>query len=127
MRRVILAVLLVLATAGPVQGWEQYEATAYDYTGSMTYTETWPEVGRTVAVDPGAIPLQSVVIISGRGWYRAEDTGGAVQGRVVDIYMANRGTCLRWGRRDVWVFHFLPAQWVNIRPTQDIKYAELMP
>jgi 3D (Asp-Asp-Asp) domain-containing protein len=47
---------------------------------------------RSVAVDPRLIPLGSMVYIeayrrtAGRGWFRAEDVGGAIIGRHVDVY-----------------------------------------
>jgi 3D (Asp-Asp-Asp) domain-containing protein len=47
---------------------------------------------RSIAVDPDLIPLGSRVYIEayrnspGRGWFRAEDVGGAIIGRHVDVY-----------------------------------------
>lgn len=47
---------------------------------------------RSIAVDPRLIPLGSRVYIAayrrtaGRGWFRAEDVGGAIVGRHVDVY-----------------------------------------
>jgi 3D (Asp-Asp-Asp) domain-containing protein len=47
---------------------------------------------RSIAVDPRLIPLGSMVYIAayrhtaGRGWFRAEDVGGAIIGRHVDVY-----------------------------------------
>ncbi|MBJ7458582.1 MAG: hypothetical protein JHD02_05285 [Thermoleophilaceae bacterium] len=47
---------------------------------------------RSVAVDPGLIPMQSLVWIgryrseNGDGWFRADDTGGAIDGRHLDVY-----------------------------------------
>jgi hypothetical protein len=47
---------------------------------------------RSIAVDPGLIPLGSRVYIAayrntaGGGWFLAEDTGGAIDGRHVDVY-----------------------------------------
>lgn len=77
------------------------EATAYCYTGCRTYTGTWPEEGRTVAVDPKVIPLGSELVINGQGGYMAEDTGGLIKGRRIDIYFNDEQTCWEWGRRDV--------------------------
>lgn len=83
------------------------EATAYCYTGNRTYTGTWPQEGRTIAVDPEVIPLGSEVQVSCEtwpevnGWYTAEDTGRLVKGHIIDIYMKDRDQCIRWGRRQV--------------------------
>lgn len=47
---------------------------------------------RSIAVDPGVIPLGSLVFVPrlcdtpGRGWTVAEDIGGAVIGRHIDLY-----------------------------------------
>jgi 3D (Asp-Asp-Asp) domain-containing protein len=48
---------------------------------------------RSVAVDPGLIPMGSLVWIgrysgnNGDGWFRADDTGGAIDGRHIDVYV----------------------------------------
>lgn len=64
--------------------------TAYgiDCTGctGTTATGTHPEVGRTIAVDPDVIPLGSEVMIDGHV-YIAEDTGGAIKGKAIDMYV----------------------------------------
>ena len=44
-----------------------------------------PEVGRTIAVDPTVIPLGTKVMIDGQV-YVAEDTGGAIQGKIIDLF-----------------------------------------
>lgn len=47
---------------------------------------------RTIAVDPNLIPLGSMVYIpyykqlTGSGWFKAIDTGGAITGRHIDVY-----------------------------------------
>lgn len=46
----------------------------------------------SVAVDPQVIPLGSSVWIETQGhWYRADDTGGEIRGRHIDIYMGASG------------------------------------
>lgn len=77
------------------------EATAYTATGNRTSTGTWPQEGRTVAVDPQTIPYGSRLIINGQGGYIAEDSGSLVIGRIIDIYMDDESACDSWGRRDV--------------------------
>lgn len=51
-----------------------------------TYTGTEPQIGRTIAVDPDVIPLGSTVLINGKE-YIAEDTGGAIKGNIIDMYV----------------------------------------
>jgi 3D (Asp-Asp-Asp) domain-containing protein len=77
------------------------QATAYCYTGHKTKTGTWPKEGRTVAVDPSVIPLGSRLVIDGVGGYIAEDTGGAIKGRIIDLYMTDRTDCIKHGRQTV--------------------------
>lgn len=79
------------------------EATYYTWTGCKTATGTWPQEGRTVAVDPKVIPLGSKLIINGQSGYVAEDTGGAIKDNVVDIYLSSYSQCVHLGRRQVTV------------------------
>lgn len=53
--------------------------------GKQTKLGTTAKEGRTIAVDPKLIPLGSEVLIEGKV-YIAEDIGGAVKGKVIDIY-----------------------------------------
>lgn len=76
------------------------EATAYTWTGNRTASGTWPDVG-TVAVDPQVIPLGTRLYIEGYGEAVALDTGGAVKGNIVDIFLPTENECWRWGRRQV--------------------------
>ena len=95
--------------------WEIDEAEATFYTkecgtgDGITYTGTKATVGRTVAVDPVFIPLGSWLYIEGFGWRRAEDTGSAVRGNVVDIYVGEGpgayAEAMKRGRRSVKVIH----------------------
>ena len=78
------------------------QATAYTG-GGTTATGTPARVGE-IAVDPRVIPLGSICYIEGFGQVRAEDTGGAVKGNIIDIYMATYGECVRWGRRTVTIY-----------------------
>lgn len=47
---------------------------------------------RSVAVDPNLIPMKSLVWVgrysslNGDGWFRADDVGGAIDGRHIDVY-----------------------------------------
>ena len=79
-----------------------FEATAYTWTGNRTATGTWPSRG-TVAVDPRVIPLGTELHIEGYGPAVAADTGGAIQGQRVDLYMDTEAECWQWGRRQVMV------------------------
>jgi len=76
------------------------EATAYTWTGQQTASGTWPAVG-TVAVDPQVIPLGTRLWIEGYGEAVALDTGGAIRGHIIDLYMESEDECWSWGRRTV--------------------------
>ena len=56
---------------------------------------------RVIAVDPSVIPLGSLVEVQGLGVYVAGDTGGAINGRIIDIHYPTVSQALSWGRRNV--------------------------
>ena len=74
------------------------------WTDSPTKSGTIPQEGRTIAVDPNVIPLGTQVIIDGQ-IYTAEDTGSAVKGNVIDIYLSDHEETEEYGRqnREVWI------------------------
>ena len=76
------------------------EATAYTWTGQRTASGTWPAIG-TVATDPEVIPLGTKIWVEGYGEAVAEDTGGAVKGNIIDVYLDTESECWQWGRRMV--------------------------
>ncbi|MBO8164863.1 MAG: G5 domain-containing protein [Brevibacillus sp.] len=55
--------------------------------------------GKTVAVDPNVIPLGWWVYIEGVGYRRAEDTGGAIKGKKIDVFFDNRSEAVQFGRK----------------------------
>jgi len=90
-----------------------FQATAYYCPNpdwwNTTYTGTEAKVG-TVAVDPNFIPLGTkMYIVSTDGSYVygycvAEDIGGAIKGRIVDLYFNTSEECWTFGRRDVKIY-----------------------
>lgn len=79
------------------------QASAYTYTGRNTATGRKPAVG-LVAVDPQVIPMGSKLYIEGYGYAVAADTGGAIKGNRIDVFMEDRSQCMSWGRRNVKVY-----------------------
>lgn len=61
--------------------------------------------GVTVAADPAVIPLGTRVYIDGIGERVVQDTGGAIQGRKIDLAMESHQEALAWGRKEagVWI------------------------
>lgn len=57
--------------------------------------------GRTVAVDPNVVPLGSTVIVNGKEFYVAEDTGKAIKGNRLDICFSTHESALQFGRQIV--------------------------
>ncbi|NUN12295.1 MAG: fibronectin type III domain-containing protein [Myxococcales bacterium] len=58
----------------------------------------------SIAVDPTLIPLGWYVWIdSEQGWYRADDTGGAIKGKHLDIYMGATGAKPKAGTSKIFV------------------------
>ena len=55
------------------------------------------EEGVTIAVDPDVIPIGTQVRIDGH-IYTAQDTGGAIRGNKVDVYMESHEAACKGGR-----------------------------
>ena len=58
-----------------------------EWTGGSTALGTSLTDGRTIAVDPSVIPLGTHVYIEGIGERVAEDTGGAINGNDIDLFV----------------------------------------
>ena len=57
-----------------------------------------------VAVDPRVIPYYTKMYIPGYGIAIAGDTGGAIRGNRVDLFMDSYEEAINWGRRNVEVY-----------------------
>lgn len=90
-----------------------FEATGYtawidDVTGT-TACGTPARVG-AVAVDPRVIPyFTKMYIVSEDGVYdygeaSAEDCGGVIKGKIIDLFFDTEGECWQFGRRDIKVY-----------------------
>lgn len=74
-------------------------ATAYALRGH-TASGAYTRMG-TIAVDPRVIPLGTRLYVPGYGWGLAQDTGGAIRGNVIDLWMPSNRHCFAWGVRTV--------------------------
>lgn len=77
---------------------EKYPHTCNAGPPYKTATGTEPTPGRTIAVDPHDIALGAHVVIDGHE-YVAEDTGGAVDGKHIDILVDTHEEALQLGTR----------------------------
>jgi 3D (Asp-Asp-Asp) domain-containing protein len=71
----------------------------------VTSTGTAVTAGRTVAVDPSVIPYGTKLYVEGYGWRVAEDCGGAVNGRHIDMAVDTHANADAMGSRNsgVWI------------------------
>lgn len=86
----------------------QMESTAYSWreAGASNLSATGIDLSKqsnVIAVDPSVIPLGSLVKVSGYGFAIAGDTGGAIQGNIIDVHFDSVDQCIAWGRRQVTV------------------------
>ena len=56
---------------------------------------------KVIAVDPKVIPLGTKVWVEGYGHAVAGDTGGAIKGNKVDLFMQSKSAANEWGRKKV--------------------------
>lgn len=56
---------------------------------------------KVIAVDPNVIPLGTKVWVEGYGEAIAADTGGAIKGNKIDVFIPNKEGAYDWGRRTV--------------------------
>ncbi len=83
------------------------EASAYlptDGGGSCITATGIPATHGVVAVDPDVIPLGTRVYIPGYGVAIAADTGGMIEGEMIDLCMEDYDDCIQFGRRDIDVY-----------------------
>lgn len=84
----------------------EFELTAYcscsdccgKWADGITATGVTAKAGRTIAVDEDVIPYGYEVIINGHT-YVAEDCGGAIVGKRIDIFFDSHSEALEFGRQ----------------------------
>ena len=75
------------------------DAVAYHLPGN---TASGLPVGMgVIAVDPSVIPLGTRVFVPGYGAAVAADTGSAIRGNIIDLWMPTTAQAQAWGRRTV--------------------------
>lgn len=89
----VLSSTLTAYTAGKESTGKTPSNPAY----GITYSGSKAEEGRTIAVDPSVIPIGTTVFIDGVGIRTAEDTGSAVKGARIDVFMDDLKQALNFG------------------------------
>ena len=96
-------------SSAPANGKEFYvTATAYtaNCSGCSGVTATGLNLkanpsSKVIAVDPSVIPLGSKVWVEGYGYAIAADTGGAIKGKKIDVFVSSKSQASSWGRKKV--------------------------
>ncbi len=92
--------------------YSSFKATAYTADakwGHATASGLHARLG-VIAVDPSVIPMGTKVYVEGLngasdyGYAIAGDTGGAIKGNIIDLYMNDEGTCNTWGVKYVNIY-----------------------
>lgn len=75
----------------------------------VTYSGSNASEGRTIAVDPGVIPIGATVFIDGIGVRKAEDIGSAIRGARIDVFMNDLGQAREFGVKKNVIVYVLAA------------------
>jgi 3D (Asp-Asp-Asp) domain-containing protein len=67
----------------------------------ITFSGRHARANHTIAVDPTVIPLGSEVYLEGLGTFTAEDVGGAIKGRRVDLFMDEHHQAVQFGVKTI--------------------------
>ena len=91
-----------VAEAAPAASSEAYSATAYSFRGR---TASGKSVGKgIIAADVKVLPIGTRVRLDAGNWsgeYTVADTGGAIRGRRIDVWVPTTSEAFRFGRRKV--------------------------
>lgn len=77
----------------------KFVATAYSLKGRMANGQLVHS--GAIAADTRILPVGTVVLIDGMGTFVVKDTGGAIKGNRIDIWMNSTKQAIRFGRRMV--------------------------
>ncbi|WP_246470097.1 3D domain-containing protein [Cohnella nanjingensis] len=110
-KRSISNVTLTAYSAGPASTGKSKGDAGYGVTASGTQVSE----GRTIAVDPKVIPIGWWVYIEGIGFRRAEDTGGAIKGKKIDVYFDSEKYANKFGLKRGYTVHVIGP----VKPSAD--------
>ena len=98
------------SSSSPSSAGEEYYVTATAYTSGCNGCSGKTATGinlranpnaRVIAVDPSFIPLGTKVYVEGYGYATAADTGGAVSGKKIDVFVPSTADAYNWGVKTV--------------------------
>ena len=98
------------STTAPVSGGGEMLVTATAYTAYCNGCSGTTAYGidlranpnqKVIAVDPKIIPLGKKVWVEGYGEAIAGDTGGAIKGNKIDVFLASSDSAIAWGVKQV--------------------------
>ncbi|GKV69673.1 hypothetical protein NCCP2716_21710 [Sporosarcina sp. NCCP-2716] len=98
------------AAPAPVPEGRELTMTATAYTAYCNGCSGTTKIGidlranpnqKVIAVDPSVIPLGSRVWVEGYGEAIAGDTGGAIKGNKIDVFIPGQGSAIAWGVKKV--------------------------
>jgi 3D (Asp-Asp-Asp) domain-containing protein len=90
-----------------------------------TSTGAIATAGRTIAVDPKQIPLGWWVYVEGMGYRKAEDVGGSIKGKKIDVFVNTYQDAIQFGVKKNRTIHVigpnLPKVAVIVKPKSTVK------
>lgn len=79
--------------------YRQFTATFYSLRGKMANGQ---QVHKgAIAADLKVLPLGTIVHIEGMGIFTVKDSGSAIKGNIVDIWVADKKKALQFGRKKI--------------------------
>lgn len=90
---------IVKTVSSKIVGARTFNATAYCLQGKMANGQRVHH--GAIAADPRILPLGTKVHIEGMGAYVVKDTGGAIKGNRIDIWMPSSSQARSFGRKHV--------------------------
>lgn len=101
-------------TLAPDECGKHYDDLNFGITASGEYAKEG-----FIAVDTEIIPMHSLVYIEGAreldGFYEAKDTGGAIKGNKIDIYVETKEQAFKLGRRKIKVHILRKGKFMEFR------------
>jgi 3D (Asp-Asp-Asp) domain-containing protein len=89
--------LITAYTNSPGDTGKSADTSGYGITASGAHTVA----GTTIAADWNVLPEGTVVQIEGLpGTYTVQDTGSAVRGKHIDLFVETEQQAVQWGRRE---------------------------